>query len=859
MHMVRPKVRDNSLSAPSNSSLSSASIVMSDGQLGMDRPFRNTLIRYLVALVIFGVALATRLAILPAEEGLGFLTFYPATILTALICGAGPGLLVMALGGITAHYAFMPPFGSFKIPVPFDQLIAELPYLLSGIVFCLIVRQLQRHSHALRRSHAMGIAEMEERKKIEQTLAESEDKLRGLFDLSPIGIALNDKDGRFLEFNESFRAITGYSDEELRQLDYWQLTPKSYKDDELRQLASLQGTGKYGPYEKEYIRKDGSWVHVRLNGVLVHDRHGEARIWSLVEDVTERRRSETALYRYANAVKHSGQPILITDSNNKIVDLNPAFTALTGYGQDELCGQSPRVLASEHTSTETYRQLWSGLAESGVWQGELFNRTKDGRFFPVLTLISAIRNEQGEVTNYIACYTDITDRMAAERRIDQLLHHDPLTSLYNRYSLEGRLQQALSLARRNRENLAVLFIDLDRFKLINDSAGHHAGDMMLLEVAGRLQECVRESDIVARLGGDEFVVVITGMSAAKNAATIAAKIVSSLSQPYSLADGPVHSSSSIGISIFPADGEDAISLMKTADLALHHAKSQERGSFKFFTPEMNASMADALALDNDLRIAVAERQFELHYQPKISVSDSRVAGVEALVRWRHPIRGLVPPAQFIPLAEESGLIEEIGDWVLDEACRQWSEWRENGMTPLSVAVNLSARQLASPTLVEKVAAVMRRYGLPKGALELEVTESVAMRDPESAIEQLKALGALGIEISIDDFGTGYSSLAYLKLLPIQILKLDRAFVRDIETDENDAVISAATLALAHALGLKVVAEGIETKGQRDFLISHGCDYLQGYLFSKPLPAADLAEFIKTARSCGDSPTLCEAQ
>jgi diguanylate cyclase (GGDEF)-like protein/PAS domain S-box-containing protein len=814
-------------------------------------------IRYLVALSIFGVALAIRLAILPAEEGLGFLTFYPATIFAALICGAGPGILVMTLGGITAHYAFMPPFGSFKIPVPLDQLLAELPYLLSGVVICLIVHKLRRNSDALRRSHAIGTAEMEERKRGEQALAESEAKLRGLFDLSPIGIALNDKDGRFIEFNESFRAITGYTDEELHQLDYWHLTPKSYEVDELRQLASLHGTGKYGPYEKEYVRKDGSRVDVRLNGILVHDRHGEDRIWSLVEDVTELKHSETALYRYANAVKHSGQPILITDSSNKIVELNPAFTALTGYGQDELCGLSPRVLASEHTSAETYRQLWSDLAESGVWQGELFNRTKDGRFFPVLALISAIRNEQGEVTNYIACYTDITDRMAAERRIDQLLHHDPLTSLYNRYSLEGRLQQALTLARRNRENLAVLFIDLDRFKLINDSIGHHAGDMLLLEVAGRLQECVRESDIVARLGGDEFVVVITGMSAVKNAAIVAEKIVSSLSQPYCLADGPVHSSSSIGISIFPADGEDSISLMKTADLALHHAKSQGRSSFKFFTPEMNASMTDALALDNDLRIAVAEKQFELHYQPKISVSDSRVAGVEALVRWRHPIRGLVPPVQFIPLAEESGLIEQIGDWVLDEACRQWSQWREIGMTPLSVAVNLSARQLASPTLVEKVAAVMRRYGLPRGALELEVTESVAMRHPESAIEQLKKLGALGIEISIDDFGTGYSSLAYLKLLPIQILKLDRAFVRDIETDENDAVISAATLALAHALGLKVVAEGIETEGQRDFLTSHGCDYLQGYLFSKPLTAVDLEEFIKARRLRGDTPTLQE--
>jgi len=694
----------------------------------------------------------------------------------------------------------------------------------------------------------MLTAEIEDRKRGEQALTESEAKLRGLFELSPLGIALNDGDGRFIEFNESFRSITGYTDEELKRLDYWKLTPSGYEDDEMRQLELLRDTGRYGPYEKEYIRKDETRASVRLNGMLVQDRHGETHIWSLVEDITEQKRSESALYIYANAVKYSGQPILITNSDNKVIELNQAFSTLTGYTLDELRGQSPRMLASAHTPPETYRQLWSGLTEAGVWQGKLFNRAKNGGFFPVLAVISAIRNDLGEVTNYIACYTDITDRMAAERRIDQLLHHDPLTSLHNRYSLEGRLEQALSQARRNRESLAVLFIDLDRFKLVNDSMGHQAGDMLLLEVAGRLRECVRESDIVARLGGDEFVVVVTGLSAAKIAAPIAEKIVRSLGQPYSLGDSVVHSSSSVGISIFPNDGDDSATLMKTADMALHHAKNQGRSNFQFFTPEMNAAMADTLALDNDIRAAVAEKQFELHYQPKMSTPDHKIAGVEALVRWRHPIRGLVPPDQFIPLAEESELIEAIGEWVLDEACRQWTEWLAKGMTPLSVAVNLSARQLASPTLVERVRAIKSRYGLPKGALELEVTESVAMRNPERAIEQLKALGALGIEISIDDFGTGYSSLAYLKLLPIQTLKLDRAFVRDIETDENDAVISAATLALAHALGLKVVAEGVETEGQRDFLTSHGCDYLQGFLFSKPLPAAELEAFIIAARA-----------
>jgi len=852
MHIKRPPVQDRG--APTESGTlntqqpPATSVEVQREHAEPVRHFRDHWTRYPLGLAIFGVALATRLAILPAGDGQGFLTFYPAVALTALCCGAGPGLLVMALGGIAAPFTLAPPFGLSKLPISFDQWEAEAAYLLSGLIVCLIVSRMRRHSEAMRRSHSMLTAEIEDRKRGEQALTESEAKLRGLFELSPLGIALNDGDGRFIEFNESFRSITGYTDEELKRLDYWKLTPSGYEDDEMRQLELLRDTGRYGPYEKEYIRKDETRASVRLNGMLVQDRHGETHIWSLVEDITEQKRSESALYIYANAVKYSGQPILITNSDNKVIELNQAFSTLTGYTLDELRGQSPRMLASAHTPPETYRQLWSGLTEAGVWQGKLFNRAKNGGFFPVLAVISAIRNDLGEVTNYIACYTDITDRMAAERRIDQLLHHDPLTSLHNRYSLEGRLEQALSQARRNRESLAVLFIDLDRFKLVNDSMGHQAGDMLLLEVAGRLRECVRESDIVARLGGDEFVVVVTGLSAAKIAAPIAEKIVRSLGQPYSLGDSVVHSSSSVGISIFPNDGDDSATLMKTADMALHHAKNQGRSNFQFFTPEMNAAMADTLALDNDIRAAVAEKQFELHYQPKMSTPDHKIAGVEALVRWRHPIRGLVPPDQFIPLAEESELIEAIGEWVLDEACRQWTEWLAKGMTPLSVAVNLSARQLASPTLVERVRAIKSRYGLPKGALELEVTESVAMRNPERAIEQLKALGALGIEISIDDFGTGYSSLAYLKLLPIQTLKLDRAFVRDIETDENDAVISAATLALAHALGLKVVAEGVETEGQRDFLTSHGCDYLQGFLFSKPLPAAELEAFIIAARA-----------
>jgi len=487
--------------------------------------------------------------------------------------------------------------------------------------------------------------------------------------------------------------------------------------------------------------------------------------------------------------------------------------------------------------------MWACLSESGFWQGELWDRRKDGRLYPKWATISVIRDETGQVSHYIGSFIDISERKIAEERIHRLAHHDALTGLLNRFSLENRLDQALFSARRENEELAVMFIDMDRFKTINDTLGHHVGDALLVEVGRRLRVGVRESDIVARLGGDEFVVVLTGMEAGMTAAHIAAKIVFALGQPYLIAGNELHSSPSMGISIFPSDGEDPETLMKNADTAMYHAKELGRNNYQFFTSAMNAAAGERLALERDLRAALTESQFEVHYQPQICTLDSRTCGVEALVRWRHPQRGLIPPLTFIPIAEETGLIEALGEWVLDEACRQWAEWRTQGISKLRMAVNLSAHQLRSPTLIERVGAIMAKHGLGSGDLELEVTESAAMDDPERAIGQLKALRELGVELAIDDFGTGYSSLAYLKLLPIQTLKLDRAFVRDIESDENDAAISAATLALARNLGLKVVAEGVETEGQRAFLAAHQCDFLQGYLFSKPLPADEATAFL----------------
>ncbi len=599
------------------------------------------------------------------------------------------------------------------------------------------------------------------------------------------------------------------------------------------------------PYEITHrlLFADGRIKYVHEHGETKFAADGTPLVsHGTVQDITERHQAEETLELYANVFHHSGEAIMVTDHDNRIVAVNPAFSRQTGYALAEIIGKNPRMLASGRTTPETYAALWAALAESGYWQGELWDRNRDGVIYPKWAAISAIRDVRGEVTHYIASFTDISERKAAEERIEHLAHHDSLTGLFNRYNLEIRLSQALLSARRESRFLAVLFIDLDRFKVINDTLGHHTGDQLLVEVAHRLRRCVRESDIVARQGGDEFVVVLCGLATAAEASPVAGKILQALAEPYEVDGDRLHSSPSIGIAIFPDDGGDAGTLMKHADAAMYHAKEQGRNNLQYFTAELNAAASERLLLERELRIAIELQQFELHYQPQFLADGpfDRPFAVEALVRWRHPQRGLIPPDRFIPVAEETGLIEAIGDWVLHEACSQLAQWKAEAIGPRRVAVNISAHQLRTAELVLRVAEVLQRHRLAHDELELEITESVAMSDPASAIEQLEALRDLGVTLAIDDFGTGYSSLAYLKRLPIQVLKLDRAFVRDIESDENDAAISAATLALAHSLGLKVVAEGIETEGQSRFLREHGCDLLQGYLYGRPEPAAALA-------------------
>lgn len=562
-----------------------------------------------------------------------------------------------------------------------------------------------------------------------------------------------------------------------------------------------------------------------------------------VRNILQRKRAEAQLRLAAHVFQHSGEAILITDNQNRIVEANPAFTRMTGYALEEVQGQDPRILSSGRSSREEYAAMWQAIRDRGFWQGEMWDRRKDGGIYPKLITISVVRNVQGDIDFHIASFADLSEQKATEEKIRHVAHHDALTGLPNRLHLQISLEQAISAARRETSEVALMFIDLDRFKIINDTLGHNIGDGLLVAVAQRLQECVRDSDLVARLGGDEFVVSLSSNDAANAAAHVAEKILARLAQPYEIDGNPLHTTPSIGISIYPHDGDSIEALMKNADTAMYHAKSRGRNNFQFFSPDMNQSTNDRLALENSLHLALEREEFEIYYQPQADMPSGRLVGAEALIRWRHPERGMVSPLQFIPLAEENGMILPIGAWVLREVCRQLKAWREQGLPDLHVAVNLSPRQFRQEKLVDDILKALAEFSIPAAALELEITESSVMENADAAVLQLKKLNQHGLSIAIDDFGTGYSSLSYLKRFPVSKLKIDRSFVMDIPGDPNDTAIAIAVIQLARSLGLKVVAEGVETAEQQQFLHDQGCDFLQGYRYSKPLDATAFAEFV----------------
>jgi len=561
-----------------------------------------------------------------------------------------------------------------------------------------------------------------------------------------------------------------------------------------------------------------------------------------VRNILQRKRAEAQLRLAAHVFEYSGEAILITDSNNLVVEVNPAFTRMTGYTAEEMRGQNPNILASGRATKEEYQAMWSAIREQGFWQGEMWDRRKDGAIYPKLLTISVVRNGQGGIDFHIASFANLSEQKATEEKIRHIAHHDALTGLPNRLHLQISLEQVIAAAKRENQEVALMFIDLDRFKIINDTLGHGVGDGLLVEVVHRIRECVRESDLLARLGGDEFVVALAGDDAINASVQVAEKIISSLSRPCQIEGHLLRSTPSIGISLYPHDGDSIESLMKTADTAMYHAKSKGRNNFQFFGPEMNQSSAERLQLEGALHRALERGEFAIHYQPQADLASGRLVGAEALIRWHHPERGMVSPLQFIPLAEENGMILPIGTWVLREVCRQIKAWRQLGLTGLRFAVNLSPRQFHQENLVGNILDILREFDVPASALELEVTEGSVMENADAAVSLLNQLNQQGLSIAIDDFGTGYSSLGYLKRFPVSKLKIDRSFVMDIPGDPDDSAIAIAVIQLGRSLGLKVVAEGVETAEQQQFLSDQGCDMLQGYWYSKPLDAISFEAF-----------------
>ena len=695
------------------------------------------------------------------------------------------------------------------------------------------------------------VQDVTELRRQEHELRERGEQLRTIIENIPGGVSLMDGNLDFVAFNAEFGRLLDFPHELVGR------TPLP-----MMELALFNARrGDYGPGDPQMLAEQvvarartpvaHHFERARPDGTII-EVHGAplpgGGFVTIYTDVTERRRNEESLVLAKKVFDNSPEAIMITDEKNRIVSVNEAFTQITGYAPDEVIGQDPRMLASGRHDTSFYRQMWDALQRNGHWAGEIIDRRKSGDVYPKWMSINAVMEfPAGRVTHYIAMFTDITERKRAEERIHFLAHHDALTELPNRLSLELRLEQALIDARRHDWNVGVLFIDLDRFKVINDTLGHNIGDKLLIEVARRFTVAVRESDMVARLGGDEFVIVLPDLENPDAAAHVALKIVSALLTPIRIDSHELHTSPSIGISIYPMDGRSVDAILKNADTAMYHAKALGRNNYQFFAEEMNRIANERLSLEGRLRQALARQELSLHYQPQMAADGSCVIGVEALLRWEAPNEGMIAPDRFIAIAEETGLIVPIGEWVLKEACRQLRTWLDAGVPPLRMAVNLSARQLGNAELLTTVSEALAESGIPPQLLELEITESAIMEKPEEAIKVLQALKQRGIKLAVDDFGTGYSSLAYLKLFPIDHLKIDRSFVRDIERDPDDAAIAISTIALAHSLGLKVVAEGVETRDQLMLLQRNGCDEVQGFLFSRPLPAPAALAFLKRGR------------
>ncbi|MEX5574944.1 EAL domain-containing protein [Pseudomonas lijiangensis] len=681
----------------------------------------------------------------------------------------------------------------------------------------------------------LTISDITPLKQAQQQLQLSEEKFAKAFHSSPDGLVIaRTSDGLLLEVNEGFCRMTGYSESQC--LERSGLDLQIWVDPNERQqlIKQLQQNGVVRDFRGQIRRLDGQ---VRLCEMSSHPMliAGEECIMTLARDITERQQMQEKLHLAATVFESTAEGVLITDTRQRINAVNRAFSEITGYGEEEALGQTPRLLASGQHDSAFYAAMWHQLGAEGHWQGEICNRRKNGELYPCWLTISAVRNKDRFITHFVAVFADISSLKHAQARLDYQAHHDPLTGLPNRTLFESRLHSALQHSEESGSLGAVLFIDLDRFKHINDSLGHPVGDLLLKGIAQRLKETLRDIDTVARLGGDEFIVLLPGLLQPGDAHTIGSKLLACFTAPFQAGEHEFFMSASIGSCLFPTDGTDVATLVKNADAAMYRSKAKGRNRIESYTRDLTSQASERIALEQELRRAIERNELSLSYQPKTSLLTNRLVGAEALIRWSHPTFGEVPPEHFIPLAEENGMILQIGDWVLEHACRQMHEWRKIYAPFGPLSVNLAGAQLRQPNLLKRIEQLLADNGLEPGCLQLEITENFIMSQTEEALSVLHKLKKLGVQLAIDDFGTGYSSLSYLKRLPLDILKIDQSFVRGLPEDTHDAAIVRAIIALGRSMQLTIIAEGVENPEQQKFLTEQGCEQIQGYIVSLPLP------------------------
>jgi diguanylate cyclase (GGDEF)-like protein/PAS domain S-box-containing protein len=701
-----------------------------------------------------------------------------------------------------------------------------------------------------------GFRDVTVTKRAEDALAEREKRFRALIENGSDGIALVAPDGAITYASPSSDRILGYSSEELVQLNAFELV---HPDD----LAAMGETtarlltqpGASETNLRRFRHRDGSWRWLESTATNLLHEPAVSAIVANYRDVTERKRAEEALRESEEqfrSIQESALDAIVTmNADGIITSWNPQADSIFGWTREEAVGRLLADVVIPERFREKHQHGLDGFMKTG--EGPIINERTEvtavdraGREFPVeLAVVPLYR---GDDVSFCAFVRDISERKSAEETIRHLAYHDVLTGLPNRVLFEERLRIGLAQARRKREKIAVMFLDLDRFKLVNDTVGHTGGDQLLQEVARELSETIREGDTVARVGGDEFTFLLPGIERAEDATIAAERILKRVRHPRIIAGQEFRMTTSIGITVFPRDGHNAEVLMRNADTAMYRAKERGRDNYQVFTLAMKASLQEMLALENDLSHALERDELEVYYQPVMDIVSGKIVGGEALLRWQHPERGRVMPDEFIPLAEETGLIGPIGEWVLRTACKQAQAWRESGVGPLRISVNVSARQVEQPGLVQAVAGALAEAGLPPQHLHLELTEGAVMRQLESVTFTLAELREMGVGISVDDFGTGYSSLGYLKRFPIDTIKIDRSFVQDVTTDQNDAAIVTTVIAMARGLNLRVIAEGVETESQLNFLRENDCHEFQGFLLSRAVSAADFEALVRQRKA-----------